>query len=524
MNRMCPDTTPCPDPAVARVRNVPLHAHSLLAHAAAVHPDTAVISLSAEGVQQTSSYRELARGAARRAESLLAMGIVPGDVICSIGLSSVAQLEALYAALSVGACTHLLNPQFDRDHVVALARSAAPRVLLHDAVTGGMARHVHASLGAPTMLLSTGAPWQASAGARAPGFPEETPALVCYSSGTTGTPKAAEYTHRSTVLHAWACALPDALNLSAADRVMPLMQLHHASAWGAPFVGPLVGAALVLVPPHPDPAQWYRWIEDHGITVLGAVSAQWVALASYMRAHRLRFSSLRRTMVGGTRLTADVAQWIADTLRVEVRHAWGMTETSPLATVETYRPGSLLLRHGKPVFGIELSLHDTALGTAAAHATHPTPAAPGLGELRVRGHWVAHRGPVEHPWLSTGDLATLHADGRLEVLDRLEDAVATVARPISSSLVEHEARSVVGVADAALVVLHGTERSGVLALVLVPGTDTHTTLARVRERLAAAFCGWLPERMFEIDALPYTASAKVQKHLLRQRLAEALAA
>lgn len=510
--------------AVARVKKVPLHAHSLLAHAAAVHPNTAVISLSANGDKHTSSYAELAHNALQRTEGLLALGIAPGDTLCSIGLSSVAQLEVLYAALSVGACTHLMNPQFAAEDAVALTRCAEPRVLLHDAVTADLARHVHALLGAQTALLSTEATWPAPAVARAgaPGvrsgfgpainFPEETPAFVCYSSGTTGTPKAVEYTHRSTVLHAWACALPDALNLSAADRVMPLMQLYHASAWGAPFVSPLVGAALVLVPPHRDPGQWYRWIEDHGITVLGAVTAHWVALASYMRLHRLRFSTLRRTVVGGTRLTPDVAQWIADTLHVEVRHAWGMTETSPLATVESYRPGSMILRHGKPVFGIELSL----LGAI--------PTSPRLGELQVRGHWVAHRSAAEQGWLRTGDLATLSVDGHWEVLDRLDDAVATSDRLISSALVEHEARSVDGVADAALLVLHDTDRSSVLALVLVPDSDVETTLARVRERVIATFDGWLPEHIVEIDAFPYTPSAKVQKHLLRRRLATGLAA
>ena len=160
------------------MRKLPLHVHSLLAHAAAVHPHAAVVSLSASGEQHSSSYAELAQAAARRASALLAMGIVPGDTLCSVGLSSVAQLEALYAALSVGACTHLLNPQFDPEQALALVRQAAPRLLLHDDTTAPLARQLHAALGAQTARLSTNVSWGTATAAREVAFKEELPTLV----------------------------------------------------------------------------------------------------------------------------------------------------------------------------------------------------------------------------------------------------------------------------------------------------------------------------------------------------------
>ena len=508
MLRMPPFSSPSSAHPAARVRKLPLQAHSLLAHAAAVHPGAAVVSLSALGREHRSNYAELARGAARRAGSLRALGVVAGDTLCSLGLSSIDQLETLYASLSLGACTHLLNPQFEPSQALGVVRRSAPRWLLHDASTAAMAQHLHGALEGTAGLLCTSDAWAGAPAAPGVDVDEESAALACYSSGTTGMPKTVVYSHRSTVLHAWACALPDALNLSAADRVMPLMQLYHATAWGAPFVCPLVGAALVLVPPHRDPAQWYHWIEDQGITVLGAVSAHWQALASHMRAHGLRFSSLQRTVVGGTRLAPELAQQIAGDLGVEVRHAWGMTETSPLATVEVYRCGSLRLGHGKPVFGIELDVSGDA--------------SPPLGELRVRGHWVAPHEGDPTDWLATGDLAARHADGGFEVLDRLADAVARPGLLLSSAVVEHAARGVAGVADAALLALHDTANRSALALVLSPGSDAAATLARVAERLASVFNGWRPDELIEIDSFPYTPSVKVQKHLLRPRLLAAL--
>ena len=154
-----------------------------------------------------------------------------------------AQLEALYAALSVGACTHLLNPQLDPEQALALVRQAAPRLLLHDDTTAPLARQLHAALGAETALLSTNVSWGTATAAREVAFNEELPALACYSSGTTGMPKGVEYTHRSTVLHAWACAMPDAMNLGAADRVMPCSSIQRYHCAGSRCGGTSTSAA-----------------------------------------------------------------------------------------------------------------------------------------------------------------------------------------------------------------------------------------------------------------------------------------
>lgn len=510
---------------IARVRPLPLHAHSILRHAAKVHRDATVTSVSPTGSTACLTYAQLAEQAQHYGAELKAHGIGVKSTLINMGVNSIEQLAYLYAALSVGATTHLMNPLLPPEQVLQLIAAARPALMLHDDATAQLVAAV-SNLLPDLSQLKMGAvnvpSLHAPAAAPLDDFDENLPAIVCYSSGTTGLPKAAQYTHRSTVLHAWSCALPDAMALTAQDRVLPLMQQFHATAWGAPFVSPLVGASLILVPPSRDPKQWYEWIEAHNATVLGAVTSHWYALVQYMQDNKLRFSKLQRTVVGGTRLPETVARTIAEDLGVEVRHAWGMTETSPLATMERYVPERGTLRHGKPVFGIELCLGGHHIEGHHIHGHQIASNMPigHLDELHVRGHWVAHRGN-EH-WLPTGDCAALHADGHLEVMDRMQDALSGSARFMSSSLVEFHARQVHGVADAALVRLDsGTT---VLAWIKKPETDQTKVMSTVHQTLAEHFAGWTPDHVIALETLPYTHSSKIQKHLLKHELERRLQA
>jgi acyl-CoA synthetase (AMP-forming)/AMP-acid ligase II len=498
-------------PEIARPRRFPLRAGDLLAHAARVHPDRRVISISRDGEAQDTDYAHLQALASSRALQLMAMGLRPGDRIASIGDSSIEQLAWLYGALLVGVVTHLVNPQHEPAHVHALLAQAGIRLVLHDAHHEALSEAVAHALGVPAQNMSAQSMSaqavsatlpEADATVDFPEFDECAPSHVCYSSGTTGLPKIVEYTHRALVLHAWGCALPGALALTGRDRVMPLMQLYHANAWGAPFVCPLVGAELVLCPPVRDPAFWHAAAERHGVTVLAAVTAHWLGLLQYCGATGQRFSSLRRTVVAGTRMPVAVARGIAQGLSVAVSHAWGMTETSPLATIEHFDPADDRLTHGQPVFGVQVR---TAGGDA-------------LAELQVRGHWVACREPSQDGWLSTGDLATIDAHARVEVIDRIGDAVRHGTCAVSSALVEFEARTVEGVADAAL--LPGDDVDARTTLAWVSAGDAQAAHAedRLRSRLAAVFDGWVPDRIVATGPLPYTPSAKVQKHKLRERI------
>ncbi|WHS61123.1 AMP-binding protein [Pseudomonas sp. G2-4] len=507
MNKYSPDPEQHP---TARVQALSLHVHDLLKHAAQVHAAATVTSVSLEGTVETQTYAQLAKTAHSCAMELHAMGLRSGEALVSFGFSSLDQMAWLYAALRQGVATHFLNPQHHPEDLGRFLQQLRPSLLLHDAVTGSAAQSFAALVPGTAMREMARRGIGSGSESVAVEFAENTVSHVCYSSGTTGVPKVVEYTHRSTVLHAWACALPDAMGLNSADRVMPLMQNFHASAWGAPFVCPLVGASLVLVPPHRDPAQWFQWIETHRVTVLGAVSAHWLALVRYMRTNGLSFSTLRRTVVGGTRLPFEVAQFIQEKLGVEVCHAWGMTETSPLATIERFDSSKASLRHGKPVFGIELAVQCEG-GFCSTQGT---------GELMARGHWVAHSTANSSSWLATGDFATLHENSELEVIDRMEDSLIADGIPLSSALVEHQARLVPGVADAALLVTDVTSGRSVLAWVAMPEVDSDSVTAELEQNLSKTFNGWRPTQFTVVDAFPYTASAKVQKHLLKDHIAQ----
>ncbi|NBA98125.1 AMP-binding protein [Pseudomonas sp. R5(2019)] len=474
-----------------------------------MHAAATVTSVSLEGTVETQNYAQLAKAARSCAVELHAMGLRPGDALVSFGFSSLDQMAWLYAALHQGVATHFLNPQHRPEDLGRFLQQLRPSLLLHDAVTVSAAQAFAALVPDTPMRAMAQRGIGSGNESIAAEFPEDTVSHVCYSSGTTGVPKVVEYTHRSTVLHAWACALPDAMGLSSVDRVMPLMQNFHASAWGAPFVCPLVGASLVLVPLHRDPVQWFQWIEEHRVTVLGAVSAHWLALVRYMRTGGLRFSTLRRTVVGGTRLPSDVARFIQEELGVAVCHAWGMTETSPLATIERFDSSRASLGHGKPVFGIELAVQCEG-GACLAEGT---------GELMARGHWVAHSTAKNGNWLATGDFATLHENAELEVIDRLEDALIADGIPLSSALVEYQARRVPGVADAALLVTDVASGQSALAWVAMPEVNFDAVTAELEQILSMAFNGWRPTQFIVVDAFPYTASAKVQKHLLKDHIA-----
>jgi len=504
--------THAPDPLDyphARVQSLPLHVHDLLKHAAQAHASATVTSLSPDGEVTTQTYSQLATAVQQRSAELQARGLRPGDALVSFGLSSLDQMTWLYGALQQGVTTHLLNPQHRPEDLALFIQQIRPSLLLHDSATANAACGFSA-LFADMPLCDMSQPGiNGTEAYRAPAFDEQTLSHVCYSSGTTGTPKAVAYTHRSTLLHAWSCALPDAMALSSTDRVMPLMQNFHASAWGAPFVCPLVGASMVLVPLNRDPAQWFQWIEEHKITVLGAVSAHWLALAQYMRVHGLRFSTLRRTVVGGTRLPFEVALYIQDGLGVEVCHAWGMTETSPLATIERFDSSNASLKHGKPVFGIELSIQDK----------HGICVPRGTGELMARGHWVAHYPSGNGEWLATGDFAILNDSAQLEIIDRMEDALISNGNPLCSALIEHQARLVPGVADAALLVTGLDNGHCVLARIAAAESDPSAVNLELQQHIAGAFKGWSPTQCKRVDSFPYTPSAKVQKHLLKAQIA-----
>jgi fatty-acyl-CoA synthase len=358
-----------------------------------------------------------------------------------------------------------------------------------------------------------------------PVLDEEQASSLCYTSGTTGDPKGVLYSHRSTVLHAMGSALPDALNLSARDTIMPVVPMFHVNAWGLPYAAPMVGAKLVFPGPQLDGRSLYELFESESVTVAAGVPTVWQGVLNHVGAHGLEFSTLRRMVIGGSACPPSMHQLLEERYGVQVLHAWGMTEMSPLGTVASLKSRHLTLpaedrraiqaKQGRGLFPLKMKI------TAEDGSELPWDGKLS-GELWVRGPWVASEyfpaGPAARGgWFPTGDIATIDAEGYMQITDRSKDVIKSGGEWISSILLEHIAMSHPAVASAACIgVRHPKWDERPLVLVVKrPGQDL------TREELLEHFTGkvarWQrPDDVVFVEALPTGATGKVLKARLRE--------
>jgi acyl-CoA synthetase (AMP-forming)/AMP-acid ligase II len=360
-----------------------------------------------------------------------------------------------------------------------------------------------------------------------PSLDENAACGLCYTSGTTGSPKGVVYSHRSTVLHAMASALPDAMNLSARDTVMPVSSMFHVMAWGLPYSAALVGAKLVLPGPKLDGASLHRLFEQEAVTVSGGVPTIWLGLIAYMQQNSLTLSTLQRVLIGGAACPRSVIVTLQDEFGVEAIHAWGMTETSPIGTINRMKSRhaaltadqrhDLQMKQGRGVFGVEMKIVD---GEGVEMPRDGT----AFGNLMVRGPWICrsyHKHDDDETlhdgWFSTGDVATIDADGYMQITDRSKDLIKSGGEWISSIELENLAVAHPAVQEAAVIgVPHPkwTERP-LLIVVQKPGATV------TREELLGFYKGkvakwWLPDDVVFVDELPHTATGKLLKTKLRE--------
>ncbi len=367
-----------------------------------------------------------------------------------------------------------------------------------------------------------------------PQFDENAAAGMCYTSGTTGNPKGVLYSHRSTVLHAYAGALPDSMSLSARDAVLPVVPMFHVNAWGTPYAAAMVGAKLVLPGPALDGASLYNLMEAEGVTIAAGVPTIWQMLLGHMLPKGLRFSSMRRTVIGGAACPPAMITTFQDDLGVEVLHAWGMTETSPLGSVcqltnrELALPKEEQLRirakQGRAIYGVDMKIVG-ADGQDLPWDGH-TP-----GDLLVRGPWVLGQyyegesplvlDEAGRGWLPTGDVATIDAAGFMQITDRSKDVIKSGGEWISSIDIENIAMGHPAVAMAACIgVPHPKwDERPIVVVVLKPQAQL------TRDALLAFYAGklakWqIPDDVVFVDAIPLGATGKMLKTKLRSMLAD----
>jgi fatty-acyl-CoA synthase len=366
-----------------------------------------------------------------------------------------------------------------------------------------------------------------------PVFDENTASSMCYTSGTTGNPKAALYSHRSTTLHAYAAALPDVMCISARDAILPVVPMFHVNAWGIPYSAALTGAKLVFPGPGMDGKSVYEMIENEGVTYAAGVPTVWQMLLTYMKPNGLKFSTLKRTVIGGSACPPAMIDAFRDDYGVEVLHAWGMTELSPLGTLCTLKNKhlklpkeqqmKLLLKQGRAIYGVDMKI----VNDAGDEQPHDGKA---YGDLLVKGPWVVanyYKGegtPLVkdqdgQSWFPTGDVATIDADGFMQITDRSKDVIKSGGEWISSIDIENIAVAHPAVAMAACIgVAHPKwDERPIVAVVRKPDAQLS------REELLAFYEGktakWqIPDDVVFVDAIPMGATGKMLKTKLREQL------
>ena len=524
----------------------PLLVSNIIEHAAAQFGSVEVVSRETQGPVCRTTYAQCAARARKLANALKSLGLEPGSAVGSIAWNNHRHLEAYYAVSGSGMVMHTCNPRLQAQQLIYIINHAEDQVVLFDTtfapLVKGIAAHCPqvkawvcmtdaanrvAIEGVANVLCFEELIAPHSEQFEWPQFDERTAAALCYTSGTTGNPKGALYSHRAIVLNAMSGCLPGILSLSPQDTVLPVVPMFHINAWCIPYAAPIGGARLVLPGPRLDGASLYELMETERVTVSAGVPTIWLGLMQHLEQHGLRFSTMRRTAVGGSAMPVSLIAKFADDYGVEVRHGWGMTETTAVGTMSSLTPSDLALppaerhaiiaRQGRSVFGVEIKIVDEAGATLARDGVTQ-------GELMVRGQWIvtgyykSDVSPLVDGWFPTGDIATIDAQGMMQIRDRAKDVIKTGGEWISSIDLESAAMGHPAVAMAAVIgVKHPKwDERPLMFVVRKPGQtlEREDMLAFLGERVAK---WWVPDDVIFVESLPVGGTGKVQKGDLRKQ-------
>jgi fatty-acyl-CoA synthase len=523
----------------------PLLCHRIIDHAASIHGTQEVVTRSVEGPIHRTNYSEIRTRALKVAQRLDRDGIKLGDRVATIAWNTWRHLECWYGIMGVGAICHTVNPRLFPDQIGWIINHAQDRIVITDLTFVPILEKIASKLTSveryivltdkahmPQTTLKNAVAYEDWI-AEVDGdfewkkFDESTAAAMCYTSGTTGDPKGVLYSHRSNVLHALIVNTPDALGTSAKDTMLPVVPLFHANSWGIAFSAPSTGTKLVMPGAKLDGTSVYELLHTEKVTYTAGVPTVWLMLLNHMAANNLKLPHLKMVICGGSAMPRSMIKAFVD-MGIEVRHAWGMTEMSPVGTLAALKPPftgrtgdarlDVLQTQGYPPFGVEMKITDDA------NKEQPWDGKT-FGRLKVKGPAVAkayYRVDAkildEDAYFDTGDVATIDSHGYMRITDRSKDVIKSGGEWISSIDLENLAVGHPKVAEAAVIGIHHPkwDERPLLIVQLKDGeTATREEILKYMEGKIAKW--WMPDDIAFVTAIPHTATGKILKTALRDQ-------
>lgn len=528
----------------------PLRIADILEYAALIHPAGEIVSSRVEGDIHRQSYEETAARTRQLANGLKAQGVEMGDRVATLAWNGYRHFELYYAISGIGAVCHTINPRLSAEQMTYIVAHAADKILFTDLTFVPLLEKLkdHLPEGLRYVIMTdrahmpentldalcyeelladqpTEIDW--------PEFPEDTAAGLCYTSGTTGHPKGTLYTHRSTVIHAMLIAISLAGALKPGSKILPVVPLFHVNAWGLPYAAPLSGASLVMPGPHLDGASLFDLMDKEEVFSAWGVPTVWMGLLAEVRKRGHMPKGFGDVVIGGSAAPRSMIETFEDA-GINVCHAWGMTEMSPVGTQGNlpvhleHHPRDermrLKAKQGRKVFGVDLKIVDED-GVRQPHDGQHS------GILYVRGNTVTS-GYYQNPeasaevfddegWFATGDIATIDEHGFLTITDRAKDLIKSGGEWISSLDLENVAMAHPDVANCAVIAVPHPKWDERPLLIVVPEEGKTPDFDAIKEMMSEHFAKWqLPDAMELVEALPLTATGKVSKLTLRKQFAD----
>ena len=530
------------------MQEFPLRVGNIIDHAARYHPKRDIISRDVEGPISRTNWNEIRNRALKLAKALQKLGVRKGDVIGVMAWNTSRHLEVVYGVPGVGAINHTLNPRLFSEQLIYIINHAEDKVLMVDpdlipvieliiakctsvqqiivmTDTQNMPKSSIENLLCYEEIISsedTDMIWVKGSEYDACG--------ICYTSGTTGNPKGVVYTHRSNTLHALASAAPDMLGLASTERIMPVVPLFHANGWSIGYTAPMAGASMIMPGRDMTPKALYEMLE-HGATVTAAVPTVWLLLLDFLEKENLTLSTLKRVVIGGSACPRAVIEKFQNKYRIKVLHAWGMTEMSPLGTICSFKPEVVALSEeeqlnvqettGHPPFSVDLKITNDQGTDLPWDGLSP-------GKLWARGAAVVKRYlksatdiADDNDWFDTGDVATIDPNGYMRITDRSKDVIKSGGEWISSIDLENAAVGHPAIREAAAIGVAHPKWDERPIVVVVCHNSQKPEKKEILEFISKNVAKWqVPDDVIYMDEIPHTATGKISKVNLRQKLSD----